>query len=218
MDHKKEIIKRINQIAGKYSAYEVFSDWIRMASLAMANNCCMWHDKIWRDREKLYTDTMARYTKAEQRMFPELTGLLVMAMEENMRDILGEVYMQSGMGSAAAGQFFTPFHLSELTAKLTKPEPDADGYYRIYEPSCGGGGMIIALASAIKSAGEDYQKKMRVVAQDLDWKGVYMCYLQCGILGINALVVQGNTLQMPYQYGMTESHVLRTPRNKGVLI
>lgn len=37
MDEKKEIINRINKIAGKYSPYEVFTDWIRCSALAMSN-------------------------------------------------------------------------------------------------------------------------------------------------------------------------------------
>ena len=37
VDEKKAIINRINKIAGKYSAYEVFTDWIRCSALAMSN-------------------------------------------------------------------------------------------------------------------------------------------------------------------------------------
>ena len=38
---------------------------------------------------------------------------------------------------------------------------------------------------------------MRVVAQDLDWRGVYMTYVQCSILGIKAKICQGDTLSEP---------------------
>lgn len=127
--------------------------------------------------------------------------------------------MESGMGSKAAGQFFTPYHLSELCAQLALPEPDENGKYRINEPSCGGGGMIIAAASAIKKRGMDYQNVMDVVAQDLDWKGVYMCHLQLSLLGIKAVCVQGDTLSDPYIPGKTDKrHILVTPRRAGLLI
>lgn len=219
MDRKKDIIRCINQIAGKYSAYEVFTDWIRCSSLAISNSCQLFHDNVWKEREKMYIETMNRYTPEEGRLFVEMFGMLAETLEYKMTDILGQVYMEAGMGSKAAGQFFTPYHLSYLCASLSLPEPDEDGIYRVNEPSCGGGGMIIATAEALKEKGIDYQRKMEVVAQDLDWKGVYMCYLQLSLLGISAVCVQGNTLSEPYIKGRTEeSHVLYTPMKRGVLL
>ena len=77
--------------------------------------------------------------------------------------------------------------------------------------------MIIAIAQALKEKGVDYQRKMKVVAQDLDWKGVYMCYLQLSLLGIHAVCVQGNTLSEPYEKGYPPERVLWTPMALGAL-
>lgn len=220
MDEKKEIIKRIESIAGKYSAYEVFSDWIRCCALAISNNTTpmQLQGKIWENREKAYMDTISRYTTQEAGLFPEMLALLAMVLEKNMEDVLGDIYMSSGMGNKAAGQFFTPYHLSELCAELTALEPDESGIYRVSEPSCGGGGMIIAMAKALKNRGVNYQRKMQVVAQDLDWKGVYMCYLQLSLLGIPAICAQGDTLTEPYKKGYPPDRVLYTPAKVGVII
>lgn len=78
--------------------------------------------------------------------------------------------------------------------------------------------MIIAAAMALKEKGVDYQRKMHVIAQDLDWKGVYMCYLQLSLLGINAICVQGDTLAEPYEKGYPPESVLYTPTRRGILI
>ena len=179
---------------------------------------CLFHGKVWKDREQAFADTMARYNSAEQRMFSEMLAMLVETLEHEMTDVLGQIYMESGMGSKAAGQFFTPYHLSYVCAKLALPDPDGFGLYHINEPSCGGGGMIIAAAQALKENGVDYQRKMRVVAQDLDWKGVYMCYLQLSLLGINAIVVQGDTLCEPYTNGYPANRTLITPARMGVMV
>lgn len=216
MDRKKDIIKMIDTMAGKYSAYEVFSDWIRCCSLAISNCCQLSHDRVWEKREQEYLDTIKRYTPEEVNKFVKMLAMLTETLE-TPSDALGEIYMESKMGSKAAGQFFTPYHLSKACAKLVMMQPDKDGIYRINEPSCGGGGMIIAAAEALKEQGVDYQKKMQVVAQDLDWKGVYMTYLQLSLLGINAICVQGNTLTEPYTEGYPEERILRTPANRGVL-
>lgn len=219
MNRKKDIIKMINAIAGKYSAYEVFTDWIRCCALSISNSCQMFHDKVWKDREQLYLDTVKKYTAQEQQFFAEMFVFLMETMEEPA-DALGQIYMESGMGSKAAGQFFTPYHLSVACAKLAVwgSDPDKDGIYRVHEPSCGGGGMIIAAAMALKEKGIDYQRKMRVVAQDLDWKGVYMCYLQLSLLGIDAICVQGDTLAEPYVKGYPPERVLYTPAKRGILL
>ena len=78
--------------------------------------------------------------------------------------------------------------------------------------------MIIAVAKVLREMGIDYQKKIEVVAQDLDWNGVFMSYVQFSLLGIDAIVVQGDTLIEPYVKGYPEGRVLRTPRNRGALI
>lgn len=218
MDEKKEIIDRISRISGKYSAYEVFTDWIRCCALAMCNSVTPIHGRVWQKREKNYMDTIARYAREEAGLFAEMLALLAVALEKNMEDVLGSIYMLSGMGNKASGQFFTPYHVSRLCAGCSVPDPDASGRYNIAEPSCGGGGMVIAAAEVLKERGVDYQKKMNVVAQDLDWKSVYMCYLQLGLLGIPAICVQGNTLTEPYRSGYPEEWVLYTPAKMGVLL
>lgn len=218
MNRKKDIIKSINEISGKYSSYEVFNDWIRCGALSISNSCALFHDKLWQERERMYIETMNKYTLQEREKLVGMFGMLWETFENYTSDILGEIYMEAGMGSKAAGQFFTPFHLSELCAKLSEIEPDLDGIYRINEPSCGGGGMIIAFAKTLKDKGVNYQQCMDVVAQDLDWKGVYMTYLQCSILGIKATVVQGNTLLEPYVEGYPKERVFYTPAKMGLLL
>lgn len=225
MDSKKEIINIINSMAGKYSGYEIFTDWIRCLALTIEQSTHIIRNKAWQDRERLYLDTVRKYSSDDLEKFGELTARLIEALEEGPDDILGKVYMEAGMGSKFAGQFFTPFHLSELCAMCGLQE-QIEAYksgeiekITVNEPSCGGGAMIIAAAKTLKDNGINYQKAMDVVAQDLDWKGVYMCYVQLSLLGISAICVQGDTLMNPYDKGKTErSHILITPMKAGMLI
>lgn len=216
MDYKREIINRINRISGKYSPYEVFTDWIRCCSLAI-NNASTWnHDSVWRKREEEHLNVVKKYENDEIKIFSDMLGLLTLALEAKEEDVLGQIYMNAGMGSRAAGQFFTPYHLSELCADLTVPEPRDDGKIYLHEPSCGGGGMIIASVAALKKKGFNYQRDLEVVAQDLDWKSVYMCYLQLSLLGVRAICVQGDTLMEPYSAGYPEERILITPMKRGM--
>ena len=222
MNIKKEIIDEIRSISGAQSQYEVFSDWIRCCSIAICNSVHMIHNETWRIREKDYIDTIGRYPDGTEGRFAGLMCRLSDYLDSNMTDALGEIYMESGMGSKMAGQFFTPFHVSEMTARLSL-EKTIDNYdggiIRLTEPSAGGGGMIIAAAKILKEAGINYQKHLDVVAQDIDWKGVYMTYLQCSLLGIKATVVQGDALTEPYSAGKTDPrHIMRTPAKMGALL
>lgn len=222
MSIKKEIIKEIQNMSGGHSPYEVFSDWIRCCSLSICNSVSMIHDEVWRRREEDYIETLRRYPNGTEYKFAGMFVSLGDYLTENMTDALGEIFMESGMGSKSTGQFFTPFHISELCAKMSLRETikNFDGAkISMTEPSCGGGGMIIASAKVLKDAGINYQKYLDVVAQDLDWKGVYMTYLQCSLLGIKATVVQGDTLMEPYDIKRTEPRrIMRTPAKMGVLL
>lgn len=224
-DCRKEIIKVINSMAGKYSGYEIFTDWIRCLALTIENCTHVIHNKVWQEREQLYIDTMRKYEPEDYEKFGLLTARLIEALEDGPDDILGKVYMEAGMGSKIAGQFFTPFHLSEMCAQaalggmMEKYKAGEMRRIRINEPSCGGGAMIIAAAKVLRDNGINYQQAMDVVAQDLDWKGVYMCYVQLSLLGISAICVQGNTLTEPYDPRRTpRSHILTTPKKAGMLI
>lgn len=189
----KEIINMIQSISGDYSGYEIFSDWIKASSIAISNSVQLFHNELWKQREKEYMQIVAKHGPEKMKAFADMTGMLAIELEEDMRDVLGEIYMKAGLGSKETGQFFTPFHLSYMNAKLIdwKDEPVI-----LNEPSTGGGGMMIAAAKAMKEKGLNYQSLMTVIAQDLDWKGVYMTYLQLSLLGIKAMVIQGNTLAM----------------------
>ena len=193
-DRIGKIIEIINSISGEYTQHQVFSDWVCMMALSIANACSPSHNSAYAEREKRYEQVAHKYSEKIIDL-SEAMGLLVEEME-NPRDILGEIYMRGGFGSKATGQFFTPYHLSKLTARITFDEFTRmqDGKYHAHEPSCGGGGMLIALAMEMKKRGIDYQNELEVVAQDLDWNCVYMCYVQLSLMGISGIVVQGNTL------------------------
>ena len=221
MSAKKDIAGIIRNMSGRFSGYQIFSDWVECSALAIANACRLIHDKIWTEREERYKAVISKYSDEEKNKFSEMFALLVQAYEEDVTDVLGEIYMEAELGSKVTGQFFTPYHLSKLCASLVNPastESFSDELTTLNEPSCGGGGMIIATAAVMKEAGIDYQKRLRVVAQDLDWRCVYMCYVQLSLLGIDAICVQGNTLQEPFTLGYDEGRILITPRRAGCLI
>lgn len=215
MENQKAIIaKTIVDISGHRSPYQVFYDWCTCMAMAFQNSCdLMKSSEIYKQREELYLNAINQYSEEEKEKLYEMTGRLTLAFDDEISDYLGGIYMEAGCGNKYVGQFFTPFHLSELTAKLGIDGTDKD--YHMNEPSCGGGAMILATAKVLNDYGINFQKRLKVVAQDLDWLGVYMTYIQCSILGIDAIVVQGDTLKEPYTGEYPSKRILRTPKHMG---
>ena len=77
----------------------------------------------------------------------------------------------------------------------------------------GGGGMILAFAKMLKENGVNYQKKIFVEAQDLDYRSVYMSYIQFSLCGISAIVKQGDALSTKK---ITSDRIFYTPAYKGL--
>ncbi len=210
-----DIIKEIEKISGDYSGYEIFSDWVKATAIGITNGSDMIRGKVWKKREEQYKDLVRKHGAEKMKTFADMTGMLCIALEENMEDVLGRIYMEAGLGSKQTGQFFTPFHISHMIARIRMGEADEKEPVVLNEPSCGGGGMIIAAAKVLKEQGIDYQRIMKVTAQDLDWKGVYMTYVQLSLLGISATVIQGDTLAAG---AVSKEQILYTPKKKGMLL
>lgn len=215
---KERISKEILSIAGRYTPYNIFADWIECCALSIVNTVTAIHGQIWQDREKQYNTIMQKYNEEERNKFPVLFNILVEELENDPRDVLGEAFMRGGLGSDEGGQFFTPFSISRMMSEISVSAPKDGEKIWLNEPSCGSGGSVIAAALTLKDMGVNFQKCMKVVAQDLDWRCVYMCYVQLSLMGIDAICVQGDTLMDPYHKGYPERRMLRTPANMGVLI
>lgn len=221
MKYEKYIIDNFMSMSGKYTPYQIFTDWITLSAISIQNACKRIHDKTYEYREELYCNVAKKYSANELRILSNMTGAVSLLLGDKMCDVLGEIYMKTGCGNKNTGQFFTPYHLSYLTASLVygnQFNQSEDEQIEIIEPSTGGGGMMIAIAQVAKEHGIDYHRKLHVIAQDLDWNGVYMTYIQLSLLGVRAIVVQGDTLTDPYRKGYDERRVFRTPAEEGVLI
>lgn len=201
----KKIVSGITEMSGMYHAQQIFNDWIYMASISISNNCL-----FNQERENTYMSIASRYSDYQLTQMCEWTAYLAEILEEEISDYLGSIYMMLESGSAKTGQFFTPFHISYLTAKIGMSEYSGEEVTK-YEPSCGGGGMILAAAKVIKELGYNYQEKLRVVAGDIDQQGCLMTYLQMSMLGIPGKVLLGDSLSVnePSQIWYTPEYLIR---------
>lgn len=187
MSTVNQIIKSFNDFDGSRNRHSLFCDWVKFMAISISNQ--VWFS--W-EREEEYRQLVGTYEAESMSRFSDMMGMLWEAFDTEINDYLGQIYMEGNMGNKSTGQFFTPFHLAELVAMMQPNDPEQKVI--VNEPACGGGGMVLAKAKAIQAAGGNYQDTLKVIAQDLDWTGVYMTYTQLSMAGINAVVIQGDTL------------------------
>jgi len=211
---KRKIKKIIEGMAGKYRAYNIFKDFIVLSACTISNSV---DKQQWQRREKMYMETIKKYTRDEANKFAEMLALMILAYERRMGDFIGELYMTMEFGNDDTGQYFTPYHISKMMAKLTGYNKK-DGVISFNDPACGSGGLVVAYADLLNQEDINYQEKLRVTCNDIDFDVVRMCYVQLSLLGIDAIVYQKNTLEPldkpPGEIWFTPMHVLNKAKEQ----
>lgn len=190
---KSEFQKTIRQASRRHHLWDVFRDFVEMAAISMRNAF-----ERSPDLEKRYLDIAGKYERDELEKICHLLGITTMALEDRHGDFLGEVFQELDLANAATGQFFTPYDVAKLCAGLTidREKLQAGKRITVQEPACGSGGMLIAMADAMREEGFNPQYQLCAVAVDIDSRAVHMAYIQLSLLGIPAVLYVGNTLTM----------------------
>lgn len=198
-DLEKQFIGLLKTIESERRLDRVFFDFVEMAVIAISNGV---DRSQFAEREAIWEETAARYTKDENRVFGKCLGLLTKIMDQGFGDHLGQLYMSLDLGNDRLGQYFSPYDLSLLSARMILDESsvaqkiEGKGFVSLYEPTVGGGGMVIAAAQVIKDMGFNPQQQLHVTCQDVDITAVYMTYLQLSLFGIPAVVIHGDVLKL----------------------
>lgn len=217
-DARKEFLRVFKQLTYRHRAWDIWRDFIVMFACSISNPLDKSH---YEEREKRYLKIIKKYNKQEQNLFPELVAHTVMALEENPeQDFLGGIFMELNLGNGSNGQFFTPYHVCDLMAKITMnenviQEVNKKGYITINDSCCGAGATLIAGIHEAKRQLEkenlNYQNHVLVVAQDIDETVALMCYIQLSLLGVAAYIKIGNTFTEPITPDDTTENYWFTP-------
>lgn len=212
-DHQKELVKLLLSLSGRHSHWQVFSDFCEIMANAFSNAVDIPQREA---REARYMQLIKGYNKAELETFAQGMAHLTLAMEAETRDVLGRTYHDLELHNKWAGQYFTPYDVSRMMAKMTigsgadlKARIEERGFVTAQEPAVGSGAMVIALAHEMREAGINYQQHLHVTAIDIDPKCVHMAYVQFSLLHIPAVIIHGDTLAMKeYSHWYTPAHIV----------
>lgn len=204
-ENYKEFKELFNQLSYKHDAREVFSDLVKMCAIAIYNSFAK--NEIF---EQEYLNTIKKYSKEEQVIFPKMFGNIIMMCQCNseLKDVLGEFYEKEKFCNERTSQFFTPRHISDFMAKITADKENIlkivneRGYVGMSEPCCGSGRMILSYAKAMSELDINYQENLLVHATDIVEASCYITYIQLSLYGIPAIVFCGDTLAMKMKFQM----------------
>ena len=121
----KELLSLFKAFGHKHSTHEVFSDFVEMSALAISNAVDRHHFDV---REKRYLEIAKRYERDDLARFASMLGALTLTFEarvqqlvpngDGLADILGQTYMMLELGNDRAGQYFTPYDVSRMMARM----------------------------------------------------------------------------------------------------
>lgn len=199
-----DILKTMERGAYKVGRHELLADVFECGAIAVSNK---FDFTSAAKREERYLQIMKNHDKDTRMLIAEIFSQIYLLLSNQINagfgDFLGELYMKSETSNSKAGQFFTPYNVSQACASTLISEPIVmqkmadDEILTINEPSCGSGGMIIAAAEALYNHYHfNISRNLFVECSDIDSRCVHMCYLQLGLAGIPAIIYKRNTLTM----------------------
>jgi len=196
-DPHREFVSLFKDNCHRHRPHSVFSDFCELAALSISNAVDL---RQFAPREERYLHIVKGYNSDEIARFPKMLGCVTEALEARMHDCLGQLFMSLEMGNHWKGQFFTPYEVAGLMARIAahdaKEQIQQRGHITVMEPAAGAGAMVIAIADALREQGLNYQQCMHATAVDIDSTAAHMCYVQLALLHVPAVVVVGNSLSL----------------------
>lgn len=199
-ERQKEFIHALDQACTRHNRWTVWADFVVMAAVSISNTV----DKSNAEsREKTYMALASKYNERELECICRMFAETVNGIDENPdQDFLGELFMALELGNDHNGQFFTPYNVCKMAAKMTCGKDLAEkieqrGWVSINDPACGAGALLVAFANECKLQNMNYQTSVLFIAQDIDYIVGCMCYIQLSLLGCPGYVVIADSLTHP---------------------
>lgn len=197
---QKDFLRVFSDLCCSKSDWQVWTDFIYLAAVAIANSVDR-EGPVHDAREERCMTVLNGYRESERAQFPDLLEILVNALEQNPdQDFLGEMFMAMELGSHWHGQFFTPYSVCRMMAKMqitsSEKELKARGWVGVNDPACGAGALLIAARNEFAGHGIGWLQTF-FVAQDIDQNAGLMCYIQLSLLGCAGYVVIADTICNP---------------------
>lgn len=197
--HSRSRFIRVFKDTGRHlGRWEVFSDFLSLAASELDMARIRTPESIDHCRK-----ICACYEASDIANMQEMFCMMVCALEAKFHDFLGAIFMELELGDNFRGQYFTPYSVQCLMARMLMPgvrdTVRREGIATVSDPACGAAGMLIAYAECLLEADINPSMHMFGSCIDIDPVAADMAFIQLSLLGIAAEVVTGNTLTMQFR-------------------
>lgn len=189
----------VDAVRFRHDVRSAFDDMLHMWVITIRNSVEPKGD-AWSAREAEYLALVSRYDRKIVDVFAGALGAVALASTRGRNDHVGQLYQQIGANVKGLGQFFTPYNVSSFMASAAFTRESVEeaiaekGHVLAQEPSCGAGGMVVAMGEALEALGFEPLNHLRVHAVDLDRTCVDMTYVQSHLQRVPCYVEQANAL------------------------
>lgn len=208
---KKDIVNILTSMVYDRSYYEIVSDFFELSAISIRNTVDL-RPSLRQKYEERYLQTAKHYNSDQLQKFGQALAIfkdeIAKAVDGNtaFADWAGEIYMESKTSNSNLGQFFTPYNVSKVIALCgldisgikAKLAADPDTIITLHEPTCGGGGLIVAAIEELHRQKINYAWNVFIDCGDIDSRCVHMTYLVLSLLGVPAVVRKGDALMLEY--------------------
>lgn len=192
---RQQFIRTFKETARHLHRWDVFRDFITLAASELDLARIRTPENV--ERSEIIC---AKYDSDDIQNLKRLFCLMVNALESKFHDFLGAIFMKLELGADEKGQYFTPYSVQSMMARMLFPGArktiDREGFITVSDPASGAAGMIVAWAECLLDAGYNPSWHMFGSCIDVDPIAADMAFIQLSLLGIAAEVVTGNTLTM----------------------
>lgn len=192
---RKQFISVFKATGRHLRRWDVFSDFITLAASELDIVRVRTPENVERCRK-----ICERYDQEDIDNLHKLFQFMFCALNGKFHDFLGSIFMELELGSDDMGQYFTPYSVQSMMARMLVPgiqeTIEKEGIATISDPACGSAGMIIAYAECLLDADINPSAHLFASCIDVDPIAADMAFIQLSLLGIAAEVVTGNTLTM----------------------
>ncbi|PJX30477.1 N-6 DNA methylase [Klebsiella sp. A-Nf5] len=197
--HSRSRFIRVFKDTGRHlGRWEVFSDFLSLAASELDMARIRTPESMEHCRK-----ICARYGASDIANMQEMFCMMVCALEAKFHDFLGAIFMELELSDSFRGQYFTPYSVQCLMARMLIPGVRdtirREGIATVSDPACGAAGMLIAYAECLLEADINPSMHMFGSCIDIDPVAADMAFIQLSLLGIAAEVVTGNTLTMQFR-------------------
>ena len=174
-----------NTVFGHMHAYDLYRAWLEAA----------WAFLDMPVNPEGFRQCLDRYTREQGAEFARLLNIYTEAVEDNpFQDVLGDTFMRLDIKSVQAGQYFTPFCICEMMARMQFDKADFErtvqdkGCVTVCDPAVGSGAMLLAFAKVVHAElGRQGLARLRLYGTDIDQRCVLMCRIQLRMNGLDAV-------------------------------